>query len=34
MMVEDKTQPAGDRRGPIVRWLESVRSGEIMGGPG
>ncbi len=24
----------GDRRNPVVKWLEGVRSGEILGGPG
>lgn len=24
----------GDRRNPVVKWLEGVRSGEVLGGPG
>ncbi len=27
-------QIRGDRRNPVVKWLEGVRSGEILGGPG
>jgi hypothetical protein len=33
-MMAEETEPTGDKRGPVVRWLENVRSGEIMGGPG
>ena len=28
------SRDSGDRRNALVRWLESVRSGEIVGGPG
>jgi len=32
MDTPEKAQ--GDRRSPVVKWLEGVRSGEIIGGPG
>lgn len=30
---DPKAPPTGDRRNVFVRWMEGVRSGEIMGGP-
>ena len=32
MGAEEQTH--ADRRNPVVKWLEDVRSGEIPGGPG
>jgi hypothetical protein len=37
-MTADETrvvrpEESGDRRGPLTRWLEGVRGGEIAGGP-
>lgn len=26
-------RPEGDKRGVVVRWMESVHNGEVWGGP-